>query len=138
MPQPIFPTAVFDPQGGPLIARIVCGQAQTGGYTYYLWNSVTGSRLDKQEGRFWDTTPDEFVLAKPVAQHHFHAVEFLGRVTLLPPITAYHILVEVLQDGRVVSEVPPMTGAGTPHQTVTFDLFVLLVDRSRASAGGLT
>ena len=138
MPQPSFPTAVFDPHGGPLIARIICGQAQTGGYTYYLWNSVTGARLDKQEGRFWDTTPDEFVLAKPVAQHHFHAVEFLGRVTLLPPITTYHIRVEVLQDGRVVSDVPPTTGDGNPHQTVTFDLFVLLVDGSRVEMGSDT
>jgi hypothetical protein len=132
---PKYTIARFDPDAGPITARLICGFAQQGRYTYFLWDTVANRQLDTASGLIGDDEPDEVEVPDPISDHHMHAIEFLGTVNLEPPLLNFSVVLQAVQGGRVLATAPARAGTGTPHQTIPYDLYILLVDSSRTSGG---
>jgi hypothetical protein len=116
--------AVFDPEGGPIIASITSGFAQPGSYTMYLWEAHANLVVFKTRGNFINADDDTYKLPPPNQQNHHRIVEFISTVVITPPIKDFSMRLAVLQDGVEIGFEEAVGQSTSP--TVTADLFLQL------------
>jgi hypothetical protein len=133
---PVLPidmdVARFNPDGGPLEARIVCGFAQPGSYELRLF--AAGSNVlvpwpplgePKPTGNFLNPDDDRYALPGLARENDGRLLECFASVEIAPPLNAFSLALEVFQDGEQIGR-DVKEGTGGDFATVVADLFVEL------------
>lgn len=95
----------FDPDGGPVIVTLTCGQAQMGTYTLRLWSPDGMTEIKKARGSFFDEEEDVYPLPVPTADNERRLLQCRARVWLIQGNKNYAVFMTVSQDGEELGEV---------------------------------
>ncbi len=119
------PVARFDPEGGPLSARVSSGFAQPGSYDLILWEAGVNRIVMERQGNFLNADDDEYELPGENSEQEGRFVQALVTVAITPPGRNYSVRVTVLQDQQVLA-VDAKEGTAAPGDAVTRTLWVKL------------
>jgi hypothetical protein len=115
--------ALFDPEGGPLIAEVLSAHAQPGSYTILLWEADANQVVFTARGNFINPDDDAHRLPGDAVEQAGRLVETIATVVVTPPIEQYRVSLRVIQDDTVLA-VETQDGTAPTLGTVTVDLFI--------------
>jgi hypothetical protein len=118
--------ARFNPQGGPIRARVSCGFAQPGAYDVFLWEAGKNEIVMEKKGNFLNADDDEYDLPGSNAKHDGRHVQALVTVAITPPELHYAVALSVSQDGATLAT-DLKSGLGQAGDAITRTLWVRLV-----------
>lgn len=121
----LVPVARFDPNGGPVRARVSSGFAQPGAYELLLWEAGKNEVVMEERGNFLNAEDDEYPLPLPNAKHHGRHAQVLVTVAITPPVLTYAVALTVSQDGNALAT-DLKSGTGQAGDAITRTLWVRL------------
>jgi hypothetical protein len=93
-------TLHYDPNGGPLQARLRCGNAQQGTYRLHLLDTDQLTELNVWTGDFDKPSVDTLAIPGPLPALNGRFLYCVAQVALMPPFNSATVFVTVLQGDK--------------------------------------
>ena len=116
--------ALYDLNGGPLVAGIACSPNRNGSYTIMLWEANKNEIVVELPGNFINSDDDVYELRGSLAEHDGRLVEALAVVSIPAGVGPSDVSLAILQDGRLLARQEQLVPPGSAGQMV--DLFIRL------------
>ncbi len=114
----------FKTSGGPIIAEIICGEAQTGSYTLMLWEANVNQIVMEKKGNFINPDDDSYELPTPNSENNERILDCLCIIAIVPPIKKYYVELKVSQDNQFLGS--EKASGESDSSTVAVELFIQL------------
>lgn len=95
----------FKKNGGPIIAKVSAGYAQTGSYELKLWEANKNEIIKRWEGDFQNPDNDEYQLPAPNEQNDKRRLQAIVVLAIVPPIKQYSAALTITQNGEKLNEI---------------------------------
>lgn len=116
--------ALYNKNGGNLIATVACEPKRDGSYSLLLWEANENKIVKEWRGNFINTDDDTYVIGKPTRTQDGRMLECLVTVAVPAQVGPVTVSLIVTQDGRTLatdSDLIPPNSPGAMR-----DLFILL------------
>jgi hypothetical protein len=117
-------TIKFKKDGGPIVAEVSAGEAQTGSYDIKLWEADKNQLVFRKEGDFLNPDDDSYNLPTPNLINNGRRIQAIVVITPLPPLNQYSVALTLKQDGKIIGCIE--ISNKTDHQSEVLNIYAIL------------